>query len=248
MALVTLSLLILIATATLPVTTVAAWGAEFAWIVAGIGVVLGGVSLGIAWGRLPQLRRQRLVAGSSLISGMQGAAFALDLALVRDILVQFRAREKGHVSPTRGVGLGMSALIMRDVQRLWRNPRPLLFWLGSMVVPYAIQALGLGIIAAPLSALVLMAALIGFCNSMRVLTRTMGLQRCFPFAPSTVRQATMVVPAVLALLWAAAVSPAFLGVVGGVTIDPGVGVSQALLSAVAGLLAAVRWVTAKPAN
>ncbi|WP_260425150.1 DUF6297 family protein [Arachnia propionica] len=248
LAMGTLSLLVLIATGRLPVGTVAAWGVEFAWIIAGVGAVLGLVSVWLAWVRLTRLRRQRLVAGSSLISGMQGAAFALDLALVRDILVQFRAKEKGHVRPTRGAGLGAAALVMRDVQRLWRNPRPLLFWAGSMMVPYAIQALGMGVVAAPLSALVLMAALIGFCNSMRVLTRTMGLQRCFPFAPGAVRQATMVVPAVLALLWAVAVTPAFLGIVGGQQVELGVGLTQTLLTAVAGLLAAVRWVTAKPAN
>ncbi|MDO5066511.1 MAG: DUF6297 family protein [Propionibacteriaceae bacterium] len=248
LAFATLSLLVLIATGRLSAGVVAAWGVEFAWIVAGLGVVLGAVSLGLAWVRLVRLRRQRLVAGSSLIAGMQGAAFALDLALVRDILVQYRSREKGYVSPTRGSGLGVKALIMRDVQRLWRNPRPLLFWLGSMLVPYAVQALGMGIVAAPVSALVLMAALIGFCNSMRVLTRTLGLQRCFPFAPAALRQATMVVPAVLALLWAAAVAPAFLGVVGGSSVDGLTGVTQALLTAAAGLLAAVRWVTAKPAN
>lgn len=247
-AFATLSLLVLIATGRLSADTVAAWGVEFAWLVAGVGAVLGVVSVVVAGVRLSRLRRQRLVAGSSLISGMQGAAFALDLALVRDILVQFRYREQGHVRPTRGAGLGVTALVMRDVQRLWRNPRPLVFWLGSMLVPYAVQALGMGVVAASLSALVLMAALIGFCNSMRVLTRTQGLQRCFPFSPAALRQATMVVPAGLALLWAVTVTPAFLGVVGGSSVDAVTAVSQAFLTAAAGLLAAVRWVTAKPAN
>ncbi|RRD49997.1 DUF6297 family protein [Arachnia propionica] len=247
-AFVALAMLVLIATGTLPARTVAALGVDFAWIVVAVGAVLGVGSLLLAWARLSRLRRQRLVAGSSLAAGLQGAAFALDLALVRDILVDFRFREQGHVRPTRGSGSGLAALVMRDVQRLWRNPRPLVFWIVSMLIPYAVQALGLGVIASSLSALVLMAALIGFCNSMRVLTRTKGLQRCFPFAPGAVRQATMVVPAVLALLWAVATTPAFLGVVGGTPVDVATGVGQALLTAAAGLLAAVRWVTAKPAN
>lgn len=221
---------------------------EFAYLIAGAGLLLGLVSLGLAVVRLRNIRRQRLTAGSSLIAGMQGAAFAMDFALVRDILVEHNAKERGHVRPTRGSGLGTTALIMRDVQRLWRSPLPLVFWLASMVVPYAIQALGIAQLNPPISALVLLAALIGFCNSLRVLTRTKGLQRCFPFSPGQIRTAVMVVPAVMALIWAAATAPAFIGVLGGVRVDPVTGVTAALITGIAGLLGAIRWVSAKPAD
>ena len=247
-AFASLAILIGIAAGWLPIEPVQALSAEFAWGVAGGGLVIGLVSLLPAWRRLRHMRRQRLTSGSSLLSGMQGAAFALDLALVRDILVEHQARNRGYVRPTRGAGRGLWAIVMRDVQRLWRTPRPLLFWLVSMLVPYAIQALGVGVLSPSISALVLMCTLIAFCTSLRVLTRTQGLQRCFPFSTSEVKQAAMAVPAALALLWALATMPAFGGLLAGPDGDLVAGFSPSFITAIAGLLAAVRWVSAKPPN
>ncbi|MGO1488115.1 MAG: DUF6297 family protein [Arachnia sp.] len=221
---------------------------EFAWIVAGAGLLLALLSGVIAQMRLRNIRRQRLTAGSSLIAGMQGAAFAMDFALVRDILVEDKAKRKGHVRATRGVGLGTTAIIMRDVQRLWRNPFPLALWFASMVVPYAVQALGISQLNPPISALLLMGALIGFCNSLRVLSSAQGLQRCFPFDPATIKTATMVVPASLALIWGIATAPAFIGVLGGDQVSALSGLTSALITALAGFLATIRWVSAKPAD
>ncbi|HMR12943.1 MAG TPA: DUF6297 family protein [Arachnia sp.] len=221
---------------------------ELALIIAAVGALLIVVAGLIAQRRLNNIRRQRLTSGGSLLSGLQGAAFALEFALIRDILIESKSKERGHVSPTRGVGTGMRALIMRDVQRLWRQPLPLLTLAGSAVVPYAVQALGMTSLNPPLSALVLMVALIPFMNSLRVLTRTKGLQRCFPYSVAEVKQAAMVIPALLALLWTVAVFPAFLGLAGGVPVNPIDAVSAALVTGIAGLLAAVRWVAAKPAD
>ena len=142
----------------------------------------------------------------------------------------------------------MWAIVLRDLQRLWRAPKPLAFWLASIAVPYAVHALGIEVLNPSISALVLMTALIGFCNTLRVLTRTKGLQRCFPFSPGDVRQAAMAVPALLALLWAAATMPAFGGIFGGAEFDPVTGLSVSLITALGGLLAAFRWVCAKPPN
>ena len=221
---------------------------ELAYIVAGVGLLLIVVAGLVAYRRLRGVRRQRVTSGGSLLSGLQGAAFALEFALIRDILVENKSKQRGHVSPTRGVGSGMKALVMRDVQRLWRQPLPLVTLAATVVVPYAIQALGLAALNPPVSALVLMAALIPFMNSLRVLTRTKGLQRCFPFDPGQVKQAAMVVPGVLALLWSAAAFPAFMGVAGGVAARPVDAASAALVTGVAGFLAAVRWISAKPAD
>lgn len=247
-AIVTLLALVGIAAGWLPVEPLQELSVDFAWIIAGAGLLLGLVSTVLAQIRLRNIRRQRLTAGSSLIAGMQGAAFAMDFALVRDILVEDKAKRRGHVRATRGVGLGTTALIMRDVQRLWRNPVPLVTWLATMVVPYAVQALGIAQLNPPISALVLMVALIGFCNSLRVLTRTKGLQRCFPFDPGKLKTATMVVPAALALIWGIATAPAFIGVLGGVRVDVATGLTAALITALAGFLATIRWVSAKPAD
>lgn len=226
-----------------------ALGAELSRIVAGVGVLLTVVAAAVAYRRLNRIRRQRLTSGGSLLSGMQGAMFALDFGLVRDILVERQASLKGHVKATRGVGHGLSALIWRDVQRLIRYPRPLLLLVASVIVPYAIAALGLAVVNPTISAFVLMVALIPFMNSLRVLTRTKGLQRCLPFKVGQIRTAAMVVPAILAVVWSAAVVPAFLGLGTGVAhLDLPTAITYAVITGLAGLLAAVRWVSAAPAN
>lgn len=221
---------------------------ELAYIIAGVGLLLIVVAGMLAFHRLRNIRRQRLTSGGSLLSGLQGAAFALEFALIRDILVEAKAKKRGHVRPTRGTGSGLGALVMRDVQRLWRQPMPLITLVATIIVPYAVQALGLAMLNPPISALVLLAALVPFMNSLRVLTRTKGLQRCLPFDPGQIKQAAMIVPAVLALLWTIGAFPAFLGVAGGVASDPVTAASSALVTGIAGLLAAVRWVSAKPAD
>ena len=58
----------------------------------------------------------------------------------------------------------------------------------------------------------------------------------------------MVVPAALAVIWALAAAPAFMGLLGDVPADPVGGFFTSLVTAVAGFIAAVRWVSAKPAD
>ena len=221
-----------------------------ALVVAGVGLVMLIASSIIANHRIDRIRRARLVAGGNLVSGMQGAAFALDFALMRDILVTREANERGHVKPTRGRSTGLQALVMRDVQRLHRFPRPLLTLLASAIVPYAMQALGLGRLTIPISALVLLAALVPFFNTLRVLSRSNGLARMLPFTTSQIRTAASVVPAVLALLWAILITPAMMGVADAPMIGahPLETAMIAVVTAAAGFVGAIRWVSAKPAN
>lgn len=54
---------------------------------------------------------------SSLLMGTQGAAFALDFTLARDILTDGQVRHRGHVRPTQGSGSGVWMIILRDLQR-----------------------------------------------------------------------------------------------------------------------------------
>jgi len=196
--------------------------------------------------RLELIRRARLMSGGSLVAGMQGAMFALDLGLIRDILVERRAIEKGHVRPTRGRGLGLTALIWRDVQRVFRSPGALVPLALSLVVPYAADALRMSQLNPLLSGLGLVMALVPFLGGLRVLTRTGGLARSMPFRTTQLRTAAMVVPTALAVLWALAATPAFVGI-----SDTGAdrslldGLTAAGITAIAGVLGAVRWVTAK---
>lgn len=219
-----------------------------AWTVAIAGALLLVVSGILARLRLNRIRRARLMSGGSLASGMQGAAFALDFALMRDILQERDAVERGQVRPTRGRGLGLQTLVWRDVQRLLRFPRPLFTLAVTAVVPYAVEALGMGRFSSTISALVLVAALVPFFTTLRVLSRTKGLMRCLPFTTSQVRTAASVVPGVLAGLWAIGVAPAFHGVGSGSHTPWGQAVMLAFITAAAGYIGAIRWVSAKSAD
>ena len=221
---------------------------RLARLAAAAGAVVLLVALAVALPRLDRIRRTRLVSGGSLVAGMQGAMFAMDFGLMRDILVEREAAERGHVRPRRGRGLGVSALIWRDAQRLVRFPKQVIGLLLSIVVPYAVAALGLGTLNPFVSSLVLLAALVPLLGTLRVLTRTRGLARAFPFKTSELRTAAMAVPGALAVLWCVSVVPAFLGLGSGVHHDLMTGVSQALITALAGCVAAVRWVSAKPVD
>ena len=200
----------------------------------------------VAGRRLESIRRARLMSGGSLVAGMQGAMFALDFGLIRDILVDREAAARGHVRPTKGRGTGLFALIWRDVERLRRNPKSWIGLLLSLVVPYAADALRVSQLNPLISGLGLFMALVPFLGSLRVLTRTGGLARMLPFKTSAIRTAAMAVPAVLALMWSVAVAPAFIGISqSGIDRQPLEGWLAALATAIAGLFGAVRWQTAK---
>lgn len=219
------------------------------WLVAaiaGVAAVATVVLVAVAVAGLERIRRARLVSGGSLVSGMQGAMFALDFGLIRDILVERRAAAKGHVRPTRGRGLGLSALIWRDVERLGRNPGAFVTVILTLFVPYAVDALRLSQLNPLISGLTLVVGLVPFLGGLRVLTRTGGLARSMPFTTSQLRIASMAVPAVLALAWALATTPAFVGIAStGADRSLTDGLIAAGITAAAGLFGAVRWVTAK---
>jgi signal transduction histidine kinase len=167
---------------------------------------------------------------------------------MRDILVERDALAVGHVRATFGVGHGLSSLIWREVQRLWRYPKRLLLLVVSVGVPYAVGALGLDSFNPFISALILLIAFVPLLNSLRVVSRTRGLARMLPFTKTQQRFALVAVAAFLAVLWAAAATPAFWGL-GALREGTLTGAAiRALLTAMAGLLAAFRWVTAKSAD
>lgn len=196
--------------------------------------------------RLGQIRRARLLTGGALVSGISGAFFALDIGLARDIVVERRAIERGHVHPRRGKGLGLEALVWREWQRLWRFPQPLLVLAGTIVVPYAADALGMSTLTPVFAALALFGATIPLLGGLRVLTRTGGLARCLPFSLARIKLASIAVPAILAGIWAVATTPAYLGFGDGAVERTVPDASlMAIAAAAAGLLAAVRWTQAK---
>ncbi len=250
-ALFLLLIVIGVAAGWLPVSIVAVAG-NATWALAGVAVLALAALLWLlrlALSRLESIRRARLMSGGSLVSGMQGAMFALDFGLIRDILVERRMIAKGHVKPTRGRGLGLMALVWRDVERLRRSPSAFLGLAASLFVPYAADALRMVQLNPVISGLALVFGLVPFLGSLRVLTRTGGLARSFPFKTAQLRTAAMAVPAALALLWGLAATPAFIGIArSGADRGALEGLSAALITGIAGLMGAVRWVTAKKVN
>ncbi|MBK8461702.1 MAG: ABC transporter permease [Nigerium sp.] len=222
-----------------------AWLGVVPWVLAAAGAV---AALAFAIGahrRLEDFSQVRLTSGGSLVSGLQGAMFALDLGLARDILVDREAIARGHVHPVRGRGTGARAVMWREAQRLVRFPRPLLGLAGAALAPYASDAIGLAVATPFIAAVALMVALIPTLGTLRVLSRTRGLARTFPMTTGDLRVACTAVPAALAVVWAAATVPAFAGVVSGTPRDIGIAAAMALACAMAGLGAAVRWQNAK---
>ena len=225
-----------------------AWLGVVPWGLAAVGLVMTIVFTLGAHRRLDQFARTRLTSGGSLVSGLQGAMFGLDLGLARDILVDREAIERGHVKPTPGRGLGTSALVWRDLQRLRRFPRPLLGLAGAVLAPYASDAVGLTLLTPFLSAVALMFALVPTLGALRVLSRSTGLARTLPFTTAQLRTASFTVPAILAAVWAVATLPAFTGITGGLERHPVVALAVAVACGLGGLLGAIRWQTAKPVN
>ncbi len=221
-------------------------GTELGLIMVGFSALVVVLSLVIAGRRLSQIRRTRLMSGGALVSGISGAFFALDIGLARDIVVERHALEVGHVQPARGQGVGLQALTWREWQRLRRFPQPLFVLAGTLVVPYACDALGMAALTPVFSALALFGATIGLLGGLRVLTRTGGLARCFPFSTAQIKIAAITVPAILAAVWAVFIAPAFLGFGDSSTQRGYLEASiMGLATAAAGLLGGVRWTTAK---
>lgn len=199
--------------------------------------------------RLNRIRRVRLTSGGALVSGLSGAMSALDLGLARDILVERAAQERGHVKSVRGGPTGRAVLADRARKQLIRHPGRIIAVLVSLVVPHAISALGLAVLAPLIGGLALFVALVPTLSELRVLSRTSGLARILPFSTAQQRLSLMIVPAILALLWAVIAVPAFADW-GGVQRGHGWldATLVAILTGAAGLLGALRWVVAKPIN
>lgn len=221
-------------------------GVELGLALSGFAALVLALSLAIANLRLSKIRRARLLSGGSLVSGISGAFFALDIGLARDIVVERRAVEIGHVKPKRGKGVGLQAIMWRELQRLLRFPQPLFVIAGTIVVPYAADALGMSSLTPVFAALALFGALIPTLGGLRVLTRTGGLARCLPFSVASIKLASIVVPGVIAAIWAIATTSAYLGFGDGAVQRSVPEASlMAIAVALAGLLGAIRWTQAK---
>jgi hypothetical protein len=221
-------------------------GLELGFVLIGFSALVLLASFAMARARLGKIRRTRLLSGGALVSGISGAFFALDIGLARDIVVERHAAEVGHVTPRRGKGLGLQAITWREWQRLTRFPQPLLMVAGTVIVPYAADALGMSSLTPVFAGLALFGATIPLLGGLRVLTRTGGLARCLPFSVAQIKLASVTVPAIVAAVWAIATTAAYLGFGDGAQDRPlPEAFLMALATAAAGLLGAIRWTQAK---
>lgn len=217
-----------------------------ALVSAGIALVALPVLVVIARRRLDRIRRTRLTSGGALVSSLSGAMFAMDLGLIRDIVVARRAQAVGSVRPRRGGPGGAAQLVWREWRLMVRNWSRFLTLAGTVVVPWALVSLGLGVLAVPLSGLALMVALIPTCQGLRVLNRTPGLARMIPLSVPRQRAVMLTVPTMLALLWGTLALPAFLGVAGPVAWSAPTAVLAVFVTVLAGVLGAARWTLSRP--
>src|SRR4029453_5878179 len=120
-----------------------------------------------------------------------------------------------------------------------RFPQPLVILAGTIVIPYAADALGMSTLTPVVPAPALFGATIPLLGGLRVLTRTGGLARCLPFSLARIKLASIAVPAILAAVWAVATAPAYLGFGDGAVQRTVPDASlMAVATATAGLLAA----------
>jgi hypothetical protein len=212
-------------------------------LAAAVSAVLAVVLLVLAYRSLHLIRRERLVSGGALLPGLSGALSSLDLTLFYDILVARHWRSKSTVRVVRGRGSGASALVWREVVRLRRTPQVLVGLAGALVLPYLATALGLGHAMVVVVTLTGFVAGVGLFTSLRVLSRTASLLRCFPLPAPAVKAACLGVPGALLVIWSLGAVPAVHHAIGG---PWGPSVAVALACGVTVATAAVRWMTSHP--
>ena len=201
------------------------------------------VLLVVAYGGLGRIRRDRLVSGGTLLPGLSGALASLDLTLLYDILVARHWRARSSVRVVRGRGTAAGALVWREVVRLRRTPHVLVGLAAALVLPYLATTLGIGHVVVVVVVLTGFVAGVGLFTSLRVLSRTASLLRCFPLSGPSVRVACLSVPSGVLVLWSLATAPALHAAIGG---SWGAALALALACGVSVAAAAVRWMTSHP--
>lgn len=190
-----------------------------------------------------RLHRRDVAPGGVLVPGLGGALATLDLALMFDVLVAHASSRRGTVRPWRGGPHGLAALAWRDVIRLRRHPGRLALLAGSLVVPYAVAAVGGRVVVVLAEVVVCFVLGVPFLVALRVLTRSSGMVRMFPAALAPTRAAALVVPGLLLVVHGLLSAPALHRTLSGTASDLAL---LGVASGVGGLAAGVRWVTGRP--
>ncbi len=221
-------------------------GADLRYGVGWTGLVVGGLALGVAATVvaarvLSTLERSRLTPGGTLLPGLSGALASLDFALLYDILVARRWLARSTVRTVRGRGTGPMTLVWRDLVRLRRSPQPLVVLVAALVAPYLAATVGFGRVVLLVATTTAFLAGLALFSSVRVVSRTPSLARCFPAPVWQVRAACATVPGAVVLLWGLATTPVLVSIHLGLPDALACG----LAVGVAGGVSVVRWMTGK---
>lgn len=157
---------------------------------------------------LVRLALPEIVSGGELLSGIAGAAYALDPALIGEIVVARRFRLLGARPSRRGRFSGGAAIVEREFRRLGRTPGRFVVLVALAAVPQLFDRAGLAPVA-PLAAGVAGYASVRWSASgFRRVWLSAGLRRALPFTAATLLPLLTVPVAVLSVLWSAAASAA----------------------------------------
>jgi len=190
-----------------------------------------------------RLRVADVAPGGALLPGVGGALASLDLALAFDVVVAHGSRRRGAVTAVRGGPTGVAALMWRDVVRLLRSPgRPLILF-AALLVPYAMAAVGGGVVTLVVEVLVCFVLVIPLLVSLRVLARSSGMVRMFPAPLGWTRAAALVVPGALVVAHGALCVFALRQTL---DVTPVQAAALGASAGLAGLAAGTRWVTGRP--
>lgn len=218
------------------------------WVTVAAGALLVVAVVAVTWAvrGLGRIRRTALVLAGTTAESLSGAMAALDLALLRDVVVSRRWTARGRVRVAAGRGAGWQAVVWRDLVRLRRSSRSWVLLFAALVVPYLAAHVGLARFAAPIAVITGFVGSLGLYTGLRTLANPRGIGALFPMSGSVTRCASTVVPSVVVLAWSLAGIPALHSAL------PGETWSTAVLTAVAVALAVVtagtRWVTGRPAD
>ena len=187
---------------------------------------------------LGRLGTARVVAAGELAAGLAGAAASLDVGLLADIVSARRWRSVGRVRSRPGRWFGPAAIVQRELTRVLRWPRRLVFGVALLLIPYVVAAAtestGLVLLATTAAGLLATRPLTA---GLRAVSRAPGLARNLPLSPRGLRITYAVVPGVFAGLWSFGAWPALPG---------GSGPAVAGVVALAVLAGVVRHATAPP--
>ncbi|MGW5359557.1 DUF6297 family protein [Actinopolymorpha pittospori] len=215
-----------------------AWAEPLHLLVAAVVVAVGAVAAtSTAVAKLGRMPRREVVAGGDLLSGLSGAAASMDTSMVSDMLVARRFRLKGAAHTRRGHGSGLVGVAWREAQRALRSPQRLALAVVLLVVPYAVDRVGVSAAAPLVAAIVGYLAVRPLSGGLHAVSRSAGLRRMFPDDDLPLRTAFSAPLLVGAAVWSLAVVPAIEGTAG--LIGPATGVPPfAAWVALAGTIAA----------